>query len=167
MVSRRAAGRGPEIWAKTLDINREGITMAKKISRRHMLGVTAATVGGLTALAGGARARTAEAVEFDRTAAGSPHTQHERPSWEQSYSGGPMHVKPLSPGLPGRDYKPVVVPMGYTPPFKIVSGVKVFHVIAEEVEHYFDAGLRAQCWAYNGHVNSTMIEAVEGERVRM
>ena len=61
----------------------------------------------------------------------------------------------------------MVVPTGYTLPFKIVNGVKVFHLIAEEVEHYFDSGLRATCWAYNGHVNSTMIEAVEGERVRI
>ena len=35
------------------------------------------------------------------------------------------------------------------------------------MEHDFDAGLRAKCWAYNGYVNSTMIEAVEGERVRI
>jgi FtsP/CotA-like multicopper oxidase with cupredoxin domain len=61
----------------------------------------------------------------------------------------------------------VVVPTGQTLPFKIVNGVKVFHVIAEEVEHDFDAELRARCWAYNGSVNSTMIEAVEGERVRI
>jgi manganese oxidase len=61
----------------------------------------------------------------------------------------------------------VVVPTGQTLPFKIVNGVKVFHLIAEEVEHYFDSGLRAKCWAYNGYVNSTMIEAVEGERVRI
>ena len=40
-------------------------------------------------------------------------------------------------------------------------------MIAEEVDHAFDAGLRAKCWAYNGHVNSTVIEAVEGERVRI
>ena len=54
-----------------------------------------------------------------------------------------MNVKPLPPGHPGKDYKPVVVPTGYTLPFKIVDGVKVFHLIAEEVEHYFDSGLRA------------------------
>jgi hypothetical protein len=60
-----------------------------------------------------------------------------------------------------------VVPTGYTLPWKVVGGVKVFHVIAEEVDHAFDAGLRAKCWAYNGHVNSTVIEAVEGERVRI
>jgi hypothetical protein len=78
-----------------------------------------------------------------------------------------VDVQPLPPGRPGKDYKPVVVPTGYTLPFKIVDGIKVFHLIVEEVEHYFDSGLRATCWAYNGHVNSTVIEAVEGERVRI
>ena len=46
-------------------------------------------------------------------------------------------------GALGRTIKPVVVPTGYTLPFKIVDGVKVFHLIAEEVEHAFDSGLRA------------------------
>jgi manganese oxidase len=141
--------------------------MAKKMSRRHMLGLTAATVGGVTAWAGGAHATPTGNPEFYRPAAGSQKTQYDRPYWAPTYSGGPVNVKPLPPGLPGRDYKPVVVPTGQTLPFKIVNSVKVFHLIAEEVEHYFDSGLRAKCWAYNGHVNSTMIEAVEGERVRV
>src|SRR5262249_10593639 len=141
--------------------------MAKNMSRRHMLGLTAATVGGVTALAGGAQAAPTGNAEPYRPAAGAQHTQSNRPYWAPTYSGGPVHVKPLPPGLPGRDYKPVVVPTGQTLPFKIVNGVKVFHLIAEEVEHYFDSGLRAKCWAYNGHVNSTMIEAVEGEWVRI
>jgi FtsP/CotA-like multicopper oxidase with cupredoxin domain len=141
--------------------------MAENISRRHMLGLTAAAIGGVTALAGGAHVGTIEEPGRDRPAAESPRPEHNRPYWEHSYSGGPVHVKPLPPGLPRQDYKPVVVPTGYTLPFKIVDGVKVFHMIAEEVDHAFDAGLRAKCWAYNGHVNSTMIEAVEGERVRI
>jgi hypothetical protein len=141
--------------------------MAKHISRRHMLGLTAAAVGGVTAWAGEAHATPAGKAGLYRPAAGSPHTQSDRAYWAPTYSGGPVNVKPLPPGRPGKDYKPVVVPTGYTLPFKIVDGVKVFHLIAEEVEHYFDSGLRATCWAYNGHVNSTMIEAVEGERVRI
>jgi hypothetical protein len=141
--------------------------MARKISRRHLLSLTAATVGGVAALAGGAQATpTGHAAPY-RPAAESLPTQHNRPYWEPTYSGGPVHVKPLPPGLPGKDYQPVVVPTGYTLPFKIVHGVKILHLIAEEVEHYFDSGLRATCWAYNGHVNSTVIEAVEGERVRI
>src|SRR5215813_6525152 len=141
--------------------------MAKTMSRRHMLGLTAATVGGVTAWAGGAHATPTGNPGPYRPAVGSQKTQYDRPYWASTYSGGPVNVKPLPPGLPGRDYKPVVVPTGQTLPFKIVNGVKVFHLIAEEVEHYFDSGLRAKCWAYNGHVNSTMIEAVEGERVRI
>jgi hypothetical protein len=140
--------------------------MAKHISRRHMLSLTAAA-SGVTVLAGGAYSTPSGNTGRYRPAAGAQSTQNVRPYWEQSYSGGPVNVTPLPPGLPGKDYQPVVVPTGYTLPFKIVDGVKVFHLIAEEVEHYFDAGLRAQCWAYNGHVNSTVIEAVEGERVRI
>jgi hypothetical protein len=141
--------------------------MAEKVSRRHLLHLAAATVGSATALAGGAYARTPGNPGQYQPSAGLPNTPTNRLYWEKTYSGGPVNVQPLPPGLPGKDYKPVVVPTGYTLPFKIVDGVKVFHVIAEEVEHAFDAGLRATCWAYNGHVNSTIIEAVEGERVRI
>ena len=140
--------------------------MEPHISRRHMFGLTAAAVGGVTALTGGAHAETTEDPNGSRPAPGSPYPEHDRPYWEASYSGGPMNIKPLPPGRPGRDYTPVVVPTGYTLPWKVVGGVKVFHVIAEEVEHAFDAGLWATCWAFNSHVNSTVIEAVEGERVR-
>ena len=90
-----------------------------------------------------------------------------RPYWQKTYSGGPIDVAPLPPGLPGEHYKPVVVPNGAALPFKVVDGVKVFHVIVDEVDHAFDSGLRAKCWGYNGRVNSTVIEAVEGERIRI
>ena len=76
-------------------------------------------------------------------------------------------MKPLPPALPEKGYKPVVIPNGGALPFKIVDGVKVLHLVAEEVDHAFDSGLRAQCWGYNGRVNSTVIEAVEGERIRI
>jgi len=87
--------------------------------------------------------------------------------WEESYSGGPEGVAPLPPGLPGKDYMPVTIPNGEALPFKIVDGVKVFHLIAEKVEHEFAPGLVAHCWGYNGRVNATVIEAVEGERIRI
>ena len=35
------------------------------------------------------------------------------------------------------------------------------------MEHAFDSGLRAKCWGFNGRVNGTFIEGVEGERVRI
>ncbi|HWB19308.1 MAG TPA: copper oxidase [Phycisphaerales bacterium] len=71
------------------------------------------------------------------------------------------------PGEPGRDYQPVVVPNGWTLPYKVVDGVKVFHLVAEEVEQEFATGLKAKCWGYNGAVHGPVIEAVEGDRVRI
>lgn len=65
------------------------------------------------------------------------------------------------------DYTPVVTPNGVTLPFKLVSGVKVFHLIAEEFEHEFATGLKAICWGYNGRTPGPTIEAVEGDRVRI
>jgi FtsP/CotA-like multicopper oxidase with cupredoxin domain len=52
-------------------------------------------------------------------------------------------------------------------PWKVVDGVKVYHLIAEEVDHEFAPGLRARCWGYNGRVHGPTIEAVEGDRVRV
>ncbi len=73
----------------------------------------------------------------------------------------------LRPGEPGADYKPVVTPNGAALPFRIVDGYKVFHLIAEEVEHEFAPGLSAQCYGFNGRVHGPTIEAVEGDRVRI
>jgi manganese oxidase len=72
----------------------------------------------------------------------------------------------LPPAQPGRDYTPVVVPNGARLPWRVVEGVKVFHLVAEEVEHTFAPGLQARCWGYNGRVHGPLIEAVEGDRVR-
>lgn len=74
---------------------------------------------------------------------------------------------PQSPGVPGDDYAPVIVPNGWTLPYKIVDDVKVFHMTVEEVRHEFAPGLQAKCWGYNGSVHGPVIEAVQGDRVRI
>src|SRR4029453_1545913 len=53
---------------------------------------------------------------------------------------------PFSP--PGIGYKPVITPNGLTLPWKIVNGVKVFHLVAEPVPNEFARGLVAECWGY-------------------
>ena len=73
----------------------------------------------------------------------------------------------LPPGEPGKDYTPIITPNNVSLPWKIVDGVKVFHLIAEPVEHEFAPGLKAHCWGYNRHVHGPTIEAVEGDRVRI
>src|SRR5437588_2288900 len=72
------------------------------------------------------------------------------------------------PGEPGKDYTPVITPNGSTLPWKVVDGVKVYHLIAQEViNHEFAPGLVANCWGFNGQVHGPTIEAVEGDRVRI
>jgi FtsP/CotA-like multicopper oxidase with cupredoxin domain len=73
----------------------------------------------------------------------------------------------LPPGEPGRDYTPVITPNNASLPWKLVDGVKVYHLVAEEVEHEFTPGLTAKCWGYNGRIHGPTIEAVEGDRVRI
>lgn len=74
---------------------------------------------------------------------------------------------PLPPAEPGKDYTPVITPNGAALPWKLVNGVKVFHLIPEVVQHEFAPGLKAECWGYNGRVHGPTIEAVEGDRIRI
>jgi FtsP/CotA-like multicopper oxidase with cupredoxin domain len=83
---------------------------------------------------------------------------------QSKISGGKTEIF-NPPGDAG--YKPVVTPNGATLPWKMVDGVKVFHLIAEPVTHEFASGLVAECWGYNGRVHGPTIEAVEGDRVRI
>jgi manganese oxidase len=62
---------------------------------------------------------------------------------------------------------PVVTPNGATLPFRMVGGVKEFHLIAEPVRREFVNGLEVNCWGYNGVTPGPTIEAFEGDRVRI
>jgi FtsP/CotA-like multicopper oxidase with cupredoxin domain len=74
---------------------------------------------------------------------------------------------PFLPPADWKGYKPVVTTNGLTLPWRMVNGVKVYHLIAEPVTHEFAPGLVAECWGYNGRVHGPTIEAVEGDRVRI
>jgi FtsP/CotA-like multicopper oxidase with cupredoxin domain len=139
--------------------------MSTEFSRRRLLGLGAASLAGGAVAPAGARAagHGPSGRSGDAPGAGSGG----RDRWEKTYSGGPVDVTPLAPGLPGEHYRPVVVPNGGALAFRVVEGVKVFHLVVHELEHAFDAGLRARCWGFNGRVNSTALEAVEGERIRV
>jgi FtsP/CotA-like multicopper oxidase with cupredoxin domain len=85
------------------------------------------------------------------------------PAQTQESSGVDATTAPAQPDV---DYRPVITPNNPKLPWKIVDGVKVYHLIAEEVDHLFAPGLTAKCWGYNGSVHGPTIEAVEGDRVR-
>ena len=79
----------------------------------------------------------------------------------------PSRRDDVPPAEAGRDYRPVVVPNGATLPWKVVGGVKVGHLIAEPVRHEIAPGLAIDAWGYNGRTPGPVIEAVEGDRLRL
>ncbi len=119
-----------------------------KMSRRKMIGSSAAALAGGAAVLGVPEKARAGRVTSSRRTLPAGHA-------------------PLSPGRPGTDYTPVVTPNNVSLPWKIVNGAKVYHLVAEEVDHEFRPGLRAHTWGYNGHTPGPTIEAVEGDRVRI
>ena len=61
----------------------------------------------------------------------------------------------------------VITPDGATLPLTIRGGVKVGHLIAEEIDHEVAPGMRIRTWGYNGRTPGPTIEAVEGETLRI
>jgi len=78
-----------------------------------------------------------------------------------------VEIANLPPGIPLKDYTPAVVPNGSTAKYKIVDGVKVFHLIAEPIEWEVAKGLVIKTWGFNGSVPGPMIEVAEGDKVRI
>src|SRR5262245_9584381 len=121
-------------------------------------------------LQSGALLAAASSASVASRADAAPHQYR----WDRSNSGAESPAGPFPPGRAGKDYKPVAVPDGATLPWKIVDGVKVYHLRCEQVDHEFAPpqpgladGLCARCWGFNGAVNGPVIEAVEGDRVRV
>jgi FtsP/CotA-like multicopper oxidase with cupredoxin domain len=84
-----------------------------------------------------------------------------------AYSASVSHSVQYRPGRPNEDYRPVITPNGTTLDYRVVDGVKVFHLVAGEVDHEFASGLTARTWGYNGRTHGPTIECVEGDRVRI
>ncbi len=74
----------------------------------------------------------------------------------------PLFAGPSKPQV----YTPVTTPNGATLPYVMDHGVKVFHLVAEQVKRELAPGLVINAWGYNGQVPGPTIEAVEGDRVR-
>lgn len=64
-------------------------------------------------------------------------------------------------------YLPVETPDVPRLPCRMEGGVKVFHLIPEPVRRTFAPGWTFDVWGYNGSMPGPMIEAMEGDRVRI
>lgn len=155
----------------------------KKFTRRETLKVSGvALAGGL--FAGDARAQSGHEghdMHKGHTMPGG-HAEHGKDMKPKTAASSGTYSHPrgndwyartvdpdedFEPGLPDKDYTPVVVPNGETLPFRIVNGVKVFHLTAEKFMHEFASGFKATVWSYNGRMPGPVIEAVEGDTIRI
>jgi FtsP/CotA-like multicopper oxidase with cupredoxin domain len=75
----------------------------------------------------------------------------------------PKTPAPTAAGKPSR----VIVPNGSVADWKVVDGVKVFHLIAEPITHQIAPGLVIEAWGYNGSTPGPVIEGTVGDRVRI
>lgn len=67
----------------------------------------------------------------------------------------------------GRPYNPVLTLNGWSLPWRMKSGVKEFHLVAEPVLREIAPGMMAHLWGYNGQSPGPTIEVVEGDHVRI
>ncbi|MEP6863984.1 MAG: copper oxidase [Deltaproteobacteria bacterium] len=67
----------------------------------------------------------------------------------------------------GKHKPSIVVPNGALLPSKVVRGVRIFHIVANEFAHEIAPGLTIKAWGYNGATPGPVLEATEGERVRI
>jgi FtsP/CotA-like multicopper oxidase with cupredoxin domain len=61
----------------------------------------------------------------------------------------------------------LIVPNGSLLPWTLKGGVKVFHLVCEPLEHTIAPGLDIEAWGYNGSTPGPVIEATQGDRVRI
>ncbi|MGE0788843.1 MAG: multicopper oxidase family protein [Sandaracinaceae bacterium] len=61
----------------------------------------------------------------------------------------------------------LIVPNGSVLPFQRSGDTKVFHLRAEVFENRFTENLVAECWGYNGSTPGPVIEATDGDRLRI
>ena len=61
----------------------------------------------------------------------------------------------------------VLTPNGSSLPWRLVGGVKVGHLIAEEFDHELAPGLTIKAWGYNRSTPGPTIEVTQGDRVRL
>jgi len=129
------------------------------ISRRSLFQWLAAATAGVLG------SRVARAQHEGHVMPNAPPGTSERPATNPPGLAPSMKDPPPSPRV--RGFTPVRTLNGWTLPYRVVDGVKEFHLVAEEILHEFAPGCVARCWGYNGTTPGPTIEVVEGDRVRI
>jgi FtsP/CotA-like multicopper oxidase with cupredoxin domain len=133
------------------------------MNRRDVLWTGAAIGGALVA------ARRAGAHEgHDGHEGHEGHDAHAgtKPAAPAAPAAPPVLTKPPPVPAGWRDDGTVVTPSGRRAPWKLVDGVKVFHLVAQPVTHEIVPGLVVEAWGYSGSTPGPTIEVTEGDRCR-
>jgi len=149
----------------------------KKLTRREALATGGALVAGAAVSTAANSATDDSTMDHSKMNHDAKATKQKRPPAEPGTyrhpDGNDWYARTVDPydefepGLPGRDYTPVIKPNGTSLPFKIVDGKKIFHLIPEEITHEFAPGFKGIVWGYNGEMAGPVIEAVEGDHIRI
>jgi FtsP/CotA-like multicopper oxidase with cupredoxin domain len=145
-----------------------------KLSRRKFLTAGGAMVAGSALSASSADAQKMDHSKHNMADMAAPKKLPLAPaSGYATPKGNAWYARTVDPdgtydpGMPGKDYTPVHKLNGTTVPWKIVDGVKIFHLTTSEFIHEFAPGFKAIVWGYNGEMSGPLIEAVEGDRIRI
>jgi FtsP/CotA-like multicopper oxidase with cupredoxin domain len=154
--------------------------MADETTRRDFLRGSALATAGILVAEPAQPARGAEEPPKPKEEPPKPKHDHEhRHHASQQYPrdrpgvGGPVgsetYLGKLVPGLRGAGGPPLPVE---TPdlaklPWRMVNGVKEFHLVAQHTRREFLPGACMDVWGYNGSMPGPTIEANEGDRVRI
>lgn len=147
--------------------------MPHDFSRREFVAKGSAAVGGMLAV--GASTNALAADESRSTKQHHEHRDKDSGEFPRTHAGpgGPVG-SPTDRGklVNGRRAvldPPVAVTMPDLAklPWRMVNGVKEFHLVAEHVRREVLPDMRFDFWGYNGSMPGPMIEAVQGDRVRI
>jgi FtsP/CotA-like multicopper oxidase with cupredoxin domain len=127
-----------------------------RVTRRDLF-VTGAALGGAAVIGRRVLAQPADPAD--------PH-QHHHHGGPPAKPSGTVRRTPRPTPQGWQDGGTVITPNGARLPWKVVDGVKVFHLFAEPVEHTMVDGLVIEAWGYNGRTPGPTIEVTEGDRCR-
>ena len=130
-----------------------------------VLGGILATAG--WSLLGGGPPVHSESQADQKKQGAQPKHEHEHPPSATVGSAkdrGKLVAGQRAAGLPP---VPVEVPDVPKLPWKMVDGVKEFHLTAEHLKREFLPDVWIDVWGYNGSMPGPTIEAVEGDKVRI
>ncbi len=142
----------------------------EKHPKRGLVGIVLGGIlatAGWSLLGGGPPGHSESQADQKKQGAAQPKHEHEHPA--SATVGSAKDRGKLAAGQRATGLPPVPVKTPDIPklPWKMVDGVKEFHLTAEHLKREFLPDVWIDVWGYNGSMPGPTIEAVEGDKVRI